>query len=336
SAADRTEVHARALERLRSLPAVAAASPTFSVPFRSSYAVGFEVEGLDSLPRLPSGGPYVNAVDAEYFETMGIELERGRVFPMVTLGAQAPYEVVINRTMADAYWPEGQALGQCVRIGGDDEPCTTVVGIVADHRREDLEEEATGLYYVPMGHPSLSTPPQSLMIRTAGPPAAVTSQLRDVLREVDGGLRFVRVQPLEELVSPHLRSWRLGAVMLSIFGVLALVVAAVGLYGVLAFEVARRRRELGVRAALGAAVGDLVGMVLRDAVLLTAAGIVVGGGLAALAARQVAPLLFHVSPWQPQAYAVMAITLLATAVVAGGLPAWRTTRVDPSEALRNE
>ncbi len=339
SADDRTAVYGRALERLRDHAAVASASPTFSVPFRSSFGVSFAVDGLDSLPFLPTGGPYINAVDGDYFATMGMEIERGRGFALVPLGAEAPAEVVVNRTMAELYWPGQDPLGKCVRIGDDDEAppvCTPVVGVVADHRRQDLEEEATGLYYVPMGHPDLSTPPQSLMVRTAGAPAAATGALRAALADVDPGIRFVQVQPIEDLVAPYLRSWRLGAVMLSIFGVLALVVAAVGLYGVLAFEVARRRRELGVRAALGAAMGDLVGMVLRDAVVLTTAGIVAGSLLAALLARQVAPLLFHVSPWQPEAYLVMAATLLGTAVLAGGLPAWRSSRVDPSEALRDE
>lgn len=334
---ERRRVYAHALERLRSNPAVAAASPTIAIPFWSSFAVPFEVEGRDSLPPLPTGGPYVNAVDAQYFETMGLQLERGRSFPQVALGATAPYEVVVNHTMAETYWPGADPLGRCVRIMGDDKPCTTVVGVVADHRRVGLEEEATGLYYLPMGHPALSSrPPQSLMVRTVGAPSDAAGSLQGVLADLDPAIRFARVEPLSDLVDPHLRSWRLGAVMLSIFGVLALVVAAVGLYGVLAFEVALRRRELGVRAALGAAMGDLVAMVLRDAVVLTASGVLVGGVLAAVAARKGAPLLFHVSPWQPRAYVVMALTMLATAVVAGSIPAWRSARVDPSQALRQD
>ncbi|MEK9507439.1 ABC transporter permease [Gemmatimonadota bacterium Y43] len=336
SVIERTEVHARALERLRASPAVVAASPTYSVPFRSSFAVDFDVPGLDSLPRLPTGGPYVNAVDADYFETMGIELERGRGLTAVRLGSVAPFEVVINRAMAEAYWPGEDPVGRCVHIGGEEEPCTTVVGIVADHRRSGLEEETTGLYYVAIGHPSLSTPPQSLMIRTTRAPDESTAALREALAGLDARVRFAHVQPLENLVSPYLQSWRLGAVMLTLFGALALAVAGVGLYGVLAYDVASRRRELGVRAALGAAMGELITMVLRDAVVLTTVGIVLGGGLAALAAPRIAPLLFQVSPYQPIAYAAMAVTLLGTAIVAGTLPAWRSARVDPSEVLREE
>lgn len=233
------------------------------------------------------------------------------------------------------FWPDQDALGQCLVVS-DGDSCTRVVGIVEDHRREALEEQDTGLYYLPLGHPDLVAPPQGLMVRTTGPAANASGALRGALDGLDPRVRWTRLDALESLVAPSLRSWRLGATLFAVFGLLALAIAVVGLYGVLAFEVSRRVRELGVRAALGATAADLMGMVVRSGLALAVAGIAAGLLIAGIAGRFLGPLLFHVSPWDPMVFGGVAALLLAAALPAALVPAWRTTRLDPTDALRSE
>jgi predicted permease len=339
-AAERAAIYRAALEKVQALPDVRAAGLTYTVPFQSSIAISEpRIPGLDSLPRHPAGGPYVNKVGSGYFEAMGLDVVRGRAFQPTDDSDGAPPVAVVTEGMARAMWPAGDALGACMYFGSDDEgpPCTQVVGIVEDHRREELvEADPHWLYFLNQSHPAFQGPPQALMAGVRGDPREVAGSLQSALGATSGLIRFVSARPLQANVDPQLRSWALGASMFSGFGILALVVAAWGLYSVLAFEVGLRRRELGVRAALGAGAPRLVRLILVRAVGLVGVGIALGLAASAAVARWVGALLFEVSPWDTGVYAAVAGTLLAVSVVAGVLPALRATRADPREALNAE
>ncbi|HEV2181853.1 MAG TPA: FtsX-like permease family protein, partial [Gemmatimonadaceae bacterium] len=175
-----------------------------------------------------------------------------------------------------------------------------------------------------------------LFVRTRGPAADAQESIRRHLQRVMPGASYVLVGPLSELLSEETRSWRLGATMFVVFGSLALVLAAIGLYSVVAYNVAQRRHELGVRAALGARMGDLARLVVRDAMRLTVIGVAIGTGIALFVARWVTPLLFRESPRDPWVFGLVAAVLLGVAALASFLPAQRAARADPMRALRSD
>lgn len=325
-----------AVERL---PDVASTALTYTVPFRSSISLGQpRVPGRDSIPKHHNGGPYINKVGAGYFETMGLRIVEGRGIDVSDEASGAPPVAVLSESMATAIWPDESAVGQCLMFRDqEDAGCTQVIGVVENHRRQALVEDDHFLYYVNQGHPAFRGPPQALMVRLRTDDTALAvTRIRNEARDASSQIRFVGADPLGSYIEPQLRSWRLGASMFTVFGLLALIVAAWGLYSTLAFDVALRRHEIGVRSALGADRGRIVGMILRQAVVLAAVGVGLGLAIAAALAGLVEPLLFQVSGRDPATYATVAVTLLASAVVAGVLPARRATRVDPREALQAE
>ena len=327
-------------DRVARLPGVENAALTYSIPFYTSYGMGTpRVPGLDSVPRHDSGGPYANKVGPEYFATMGLSILRGRGIEAADAAENAPPVAVVTESMADAYWPDDRAVGQCLIWGDEDEdpPCTTVVGVMENFHRQDLQEDdAHFQYVVNWSHPNMLGPAQAMVVRVDGPADEALGGLRAEVMAASTLVRYPVVQTLMDNVEPQLRSWRLGAAMFTVFGLLALVVAALGLYSVLAFDVALRQTELGIRAALGAGAGELVGMVLRRAVLLVALGTALGMAAALAGAPFVEPLLFGVSPRNPVVFAGVAVALIVVAGLAGSLPAWRVARVDPSRALQAE
>lgn len=319
------------------LPEVASTALTYTVPFRSSISLGQpRVPGRDSIPRHHNGGPYVNKVGAGYFETMSLGILEGRGIERIDEAAGAPPVTVLSESMARAIWPDETAIGKCLVFSDqDDASCTQVVGVVENHRRQALLEDDHFLYYVNQGHPAFQGPPQALMVRLRSDDVGVgLNRLRTEARSASSQIRFVGADPLTAYVEPDLRSWRLGASMFTVFGFLALVVAAWGLYSTLAFDVALRRHEIGVRSALGADRNRIVGMILRQAIVLAGLGTAIGLVVAATLAGWVEPLLFQISGRDPLTYTLVAATLLLAAVVAGVLPARRATRVDPREALQ--
>jgi ABC-type antimicrobial peptide transport system permease subunit len=240
-------------------------------------------------------------------------------------------------------WPGGEPLGQCLIIGYDPNekgavkpPCATVVGVVEDANRNELVEEVAMQYYVPFEQDTREMSPFGLLVRVRGDERAAAPAIRRELLAMNSGLRYADSRPLQELIDPLARSWRLGAVVLTLFGALALLVAGIGLYSVLAFDVLQRTFELGIRAAVGATRQRLVALVLTKAARLVGAGIALGVLASLLAAPRLEPLLFRVSARDPATLAVVVALLWLVAMLAGAWPAWRATRVDPSVALRAE
>ena len=333
----RARIYGEVQSTVGRLPDIASTALTYTVPFRSSISLGQpRVPGRDSIPKHHNGGPYVNKVGAGYFETMALTIVEGRGIEAQDEASGAPPVAVLSESMARAIWPEESAVGQCLLFDDlEDGTCTQVVGVVENHRRQSLVEDDHFLYYVNQGHPAFQGPPQALMVRVRSDDAAIAlNRIRGEARSASSQIRFVAADPLNSYVEPQLRSWRLGASMFTVFGLLALVVAAWGLYSTLAFDVALRRHEIGVRSALGADRNRIVGMILRQALVLAGVGIGIGLVIAAALAGYVEPLLFRVSGRDPLTYAMVSATLAAAAMVAGVLPARRATRVDPREALQ--
>ncbi len=320
------------LERMRRLSGVEHASLTIGMPFQSSYGVRLRLPGRDSLPRLKGGGPNISAVTAEYFATMGTRLLRGRAF---TTQDRAGSErvAIVSDVMARTLWPGQDPIGDCLLI--EDLPCARIVGVVADARRFRLREEPHMHYYVPLDQ-EINISGTTLLVRPAGDPQAFAGTVRRALLAMDPELGYVQAQSVERIIDPQIRPWKLGASVFGLAGVLALIVAALGLYSVLSYLVEQRTQEIGVRMALGARVGNIVRLVLRDSLGMTLLGVTIGAVLALIGGRFLQALLFEASPRDPGVFVTVAASLILVAVAASILPAWRANGVDPMEALRAE
>jgi putative ABC transport system permease protein len=331
-------LYLRLVERLRPDPAVASVAASAGSPFESVYGIRGRASGRDSLPRVASGGPYVVAVTPGYFATLGTRILRGRGFTGADTRGALPVAVV-SRTFARLVWPDREAIGECLYLGaGGDSTCVQVVGVAADMRAQasDVTGDAPMTYYVPFAQRLARIPLDGLLIRTRGPAAAVQGEIQHTLQGAVPGLPYVSVQSMLDRVAPLWRSWRLGATMLSVFGLLALVIASLGLYGVTAYGVTQRTREIGLRIALGAGDAGVVRLAVTQAVRATAVGALIGLGIALALARALASLLFGVKPLDPASLGGAVVVLLAVAALAAYLPARRAARVDPMEALRTE
>ena len=317
----------RLLDRARALPGVEKATLTFGVPFWRSNTTDLFVPGRDSLTGL--GSFYQNEVAEDYFDATGTTIRRGR--GLTLSDRSGPGQVaVVSETLAEKVWPGADPIGQCVKINADTMPCTSVVGVVRDVRWGSLGDDDRMQIYVPLNIEGSGW----LFIRTAGDPGRLTEPLRRELQRLMPGAAYVNVRAVSFTLDFVLRPWRLGATMFTLFGVLALVVASVGLYGVIAYSVTQRTHEMGVRAALGAKRGDLLRLVVGEGIRITVIGIVLGAAASLAAGRFLASLLFGVSATDPATFVLVAIVLLAVAGIASLIPAWRATRADPTSALR--
>lgn len=234
--------------------------------------------------------------------------------------------------MAKLFWPDRDPLGQRAKIGNDS-ICRYVVG-VADDIKNEFGEEKGGAYYLSAAQDHLYR--TSMAIRMRGAASEQADVVRQALQKEMPGAAYVTVTPYADIVGARMQSWRLGATMFVVFGVLALTLAAIGLYGVIAYNVTQRTHEIGVRIALGAGMRDVILLVSRQSALVGGAGIVIGGAVALLFARQLAPLLFNEPPHDPLVYLIVGTAMLLTVAVASVVPARRAARVDPNVALRSE
>lgn len=324
-------------ERLAALPGVRAAGVTSTLPYYSRRSVYLRAEGVDSIPRPASGGPFVHEVSEGYFEAMDLALLRGRTF--TSSDGTGPRVAIVNASMARALWPDRDPLGMCLyvsRQGDASPPCSRVVGVVEDVRETAVTESVSFQYYVPLAQRQVNARPSLFVIRTTGRGPAIASQMRSAIVDLDTRVRYATVEPMSTLIDPQLRSWTLGATMLGVFGILALVVAAIGLYSVLSFDVAQRTRELGVRAALGAGRNRLLGLVVRRALGMTTIGVAAGGVAALVLVQRVETMLFEIPPRDPATFAAVIVLLHMVAAVASAVPGWRAARVAPNQALRAE
>jgi len=238
--------------------------------------------------------------------------------------------------MARLVWPGEDAIGKCLKLG-DDRGCTEVVGVVANTPRWRLLPDTTMQYYVPLEqHRDFFSPVTALLIRTAGPAEAMIPVVRRELQATAANLPYIHVQPLTSTFDWQVRPFRLGATMFGLFAALAVLLAALGLYGVLAYTVTRRTHEIGVRVSLGAETEDVLRLVVAQGVRIAAIGVLIGGVGAVLGGRALSSLLYGVSPSNMVVLGGSAVIMLAVSGLASYLPARRATRVDPMVALRYE
>jgi predicted permease len=327
-------VLASAAERLRALPWVEEASLAVGSPFGNSFSgLTLRIPGRDSIPQEIASQVSISATSAGYFATVGTPLHAGRVFTAADRAGSAPV-VIVNETMAKKFWPGENALGKCIMIGDPPVPCSEVVGIVSDAHQSSIREPASMQYYVPLGQEQ-GIGGTSLLVRPRGDAEAAIPKLRQALLAMPD-VPYTRIEFMQTVLDPQYRPWKLGATMFGVFGVLALIVAAVGLYSVIAYLVADRTRELGVRIALGATGGRIVRQVVSSGVALTAGGVVIGSVVAIFAGRFIQPLLFDVQANDPLVIAGVGVVVLLIGSVAAWQPARRAARVDPVVALRAE
>jgi len=328
--AARVALWERLLAAGKAIPGVESASLQDAVPFWNTNSTSLFVEGIDTVSRL--GQFNFNKISPEYFATLGTRIIRGRGITRDDV-AGAPGAMVVSEAMAKTLWPGKDAIGQCIRVRADTMPCTYVVGIAENIKAGNLTEDPSHYYYVPATQVVRTL---GLFVRTRGDARKLQETVRRRLQREMPGASYVTVMPFSDIIGSQKRSWNLGATMFSAFGFLALVLAAIGLYSVIAYNVAQRTHELGVRRALGAQAGDVVRMVVADGVRLASMGIAIGVALALGAGRWVQPLLFGVSPKDPFVFTLVATVLVAVAIGASWLPALRASRVDPNVALRTE
>jgi len=291
---------------------------------------------VDSVERL--GRFNFQVADPDYFTVMGTRIVRGRPFTAQD-GEAAPKVALVSESMAQALWPARDPIGQCIQVSftaTPDRSCISVIGVAEDARQQSITDEQRFMYYLPLDQVNPSWGSQIFLRIASGEAIAASERVRLALNAVMPGEGYVAVQPLEELVDRQRRSWRLGATMFVAFGVLALLVAAVGLYGVIAYNVAQRMHELGVRIALGAQARDVVKLVVGQSIAFALAGVAIGLTVALVGARWLQPLLFQQSARDPGVYAAVAGLLLLVALVASAVPAFRATCADPNTALRSD
>ncbi|MFI5279688.1 MAG: ABC transporter permease [Gemmatimonadales bacterium] len=320
-------------QRALTVPGVEHSARAISVPFYTSWQFNLVVPGLDTayLNHLGKGDLLLQGVTPDYFETMGTRILRGRGISALDR-AGAPLAIVVSQSLAKALWPTLDPLGQCVKLQADSAPCRSVVGVAEDIRHSDLREDPALTYYVPLVQFRIGA--GGLFVRTRGPASTLTDAVRRALQRDMPGASYVTVKPLADIIAPEMRQWEMGATMFTVFGGLALLVAAVGLYSVVSYGVAQRTHELGVRVALGAQTRDVVRLVLGEGLRLAIVAVLIGTAIAVAAGRWVAPLLFDTSPRDPVVLAGVALALVAISAAASAIPARRASRVDPNIALR--
>jgi predicted permease len=328
-----------AIERMRALPGVRVAAATTSLPLSggtSQWSV--EVEGRPNSERDLETPFWVNG-STDLFRALGIAVVRGRAFGPDDHQGSAPVTVV-SQALARAFWPGQDAVGKRIRLTGPNMPWVTVVGVARDVRPEALSEPPKPTYYLLTSQFARMTgfadQGATIVLRTAGDPAALTSAARAAIGEIDPELALNNVQTLESVVAGSVARPRFAASVLGAFGLSALVLAVVGVYGVLSYAMTRRRRELAVRMALGARPIEVRRLVIGSGLRLAAVGVAVGLVAAAAASRVLRALLYEVSPTDPTTLVAVGVTLIGAAAAASWLPAWRATRVSPAEVLRGE
>jgi putative ABC transport system permease protein len=319
------------LERVRRLRGVVDATLAIGSPFYSTFGVGIRVPGRDSLPAAPGGGPYISEVGPEYFATVGTRVLRGHAFTAADHEGSPPV-VMVNQTMARTVWPNEDALTKCI-IVDDNTGCAPIVGVVADARQWKLREEPAMQFYVPYGQND-HIAGWTLLVRPQGNVNRFAGELRMALARWVPNARLIEVKPLAQAIDPQVRPWRVGALMFGLFGLLALVVAAVGSFSVLSYLLAQRTKEFGVRIALGAGWAELLGLIAGGTFIRAAIGVGIGIAFTLAIAPFVQPYLFDNPARDPVVLSVVALALLGISLLAGALPSWRACRIDPVIALR--
>jgi putative ABC transport system permease protein len=325
------EFYDEALARIRALPGVTAAGAAVTLPIGGDdFSAQFTVEGRPMPPpgEEPSAGFQV--VTPGYFETMGIPLLQGRDVRSADTRDATPV-VLVNRTFADRQWPDADPVGRRIRVGRDT-PWMTVIGVVGDIRHLGPATPPRPEFYQP--HSQRSFPFMAFVVRTNGQPAGVVPAIRAEIASMDPAQPISGVATMDDHVARSLSRPRFMSTLVGAFGVLALVLSVVGVYGVMAYSVTERTREIAIRMALGAGAVNVLAMVLRRTLWLAVVGILAGLAAAAAFTRMLSGLLYGVAETDLLTFTGAAATLIIVALAAGAVPALHAARIDGAKALR--
>jgi putative ABC transport system permease protein len=329
----RAAFYDQVLERVASLPGVISAGFTNGIPLVvKGNVIGFTIEGRPRLAPNVFSNANFRVVSADYLRTMGISLRQGRPLDLHDT-ADAPPVALINEAMKRKFWPDESAIGKRFQFGSS-RPWVTIVGVVSDIRQSGLDTPPRPEMYLPGAQ--ARTPLTGLAIRTSGDPRGLATSVRRVIRSVDMDVPVTDVRTMEEVLNREVFQRRVHTLLLSLFAAVALGLASLGIYGVLAYLVSQRTQEIGIRMALGAGPRDVLLAVAGQGIGLSAAGVALGVAGALALNHAVSQLLFGVSATDPLTFAAVASLLLAVASVASYVPAQRAMRIDPILALREE
>jgi putative ABC transport system permease protein len=327
----------QALEQVAALPGVDSAGAVSELPLSGAEEVDqFTIEGRPA-PANKSDTPLADFrfADGNYFSTMRIPLLGGRYFTEQDTGA-APPVAIISESLARRFFPDGDAVGKRIK-GGDVEsrdPWATIAGVVGDVKHSSLDAEPRPQLYFPYtqklwGH-------MTIVARASIEPEYLANSMRDTIAAIDKDQPVTDMKTLEQFIDESVAKKRFSMVLLTSFAVAALILAAVGIYGVMSYLVSQRKSEMGIRLALGAQSWDIMRLILGEGLKLISIGVTVGLGAAVALTRLLSSLLFGVSATDPMTFAFISLSLVAVALLASFVPARRATKVDPMIALRNE
>jgi putative ABC transport system permease protein len=316
--------------QISAIPGVISASASLSLPLNSSVMVPIQVVGDALLPFPKRPAAYWQSVTPDYFRTLGARLVRGRFFTDHD-NENSAGAAIVNESLARRFWPNQDAIGKHLIVARA-EIREEVVGVVADVKTSALDADAGGELYTPFDQ--RPWPSMHIEVRTSGDPMSIASTVRKQIASIDGDLPVTGVRSLEAIVAESFGQEQVTLWLLGTFAGAALILAAIGIYGLLAYSVEQRRQEMGIRRALGAQPADILRLVLSEGLGLTLAGIATGLIGASLISRALASFLFHVSPTDPLIFAAMALLFVAVALLASYIPARRAVGVDPLVAMR--
>jgi putative ABC transport system permease protein len=327
------EFYRRLIELVSAIPGVKAAGATSKIPLSREdvFSTEFVVEGRPRPPKLSESLAPVFWISPDYFKAMGIPLLQGRAFTEADR-QQSPPVLIINETMARRVFPDGDALGKRITVGYPRVP-REIIGVVGAVRTFDLEKAPRREIFLPYQQGGW---PTTLAIRTVGDPMSIASAVRDAIRQLDDSLPPYDIKTLEQRVSDSVAPRRFLVSLMSLFALLALALAATGIYGVLSYLVAQRTREIGIRIALGATAGAVLSLILKRGAILILIGTAAGLAGAFALTRLIKTLLFGVSATDPATFALIALLMVVVALIASYIPARRATKVDPMVALRHD
>jgi putative ABC transport system permease protein len=328
----------RLIERLRNLPGVSSASVVTDIPLFGGSSTGFEIDGRPAP--LPGQRPLTDyrMISTDYFTSMGMRLVKGRAFSRHDT-EDAPGVVIINETMAARFFPGEDPIGKRIGLSGNPKDWREIVGVVGDVRNYGVDADVKPEAYVPFfqnapGYLAGVASAMNVMVRSTNDPLALTAALREQVQALDKDQPISEIRTMEWYLSESMAQRRFNMLLLAAFAGLALALAAVGIYGVIAYTVTQRTHEMGIRIALGAKNGDILRLVFGSAMATTLIGIALGLAAAFALTRLLRSLLYQVSPTDPVVFAAIPLLLLSVAVIATYLPARRAMKVDPITALR--
>jgi putative ABC transport system permease protein len=327
------------LQQVQSIPGVQSAGVITQLPLTTQgLSFSFSLEGQPPMPASNLPQAVFRVISQDYFRAMGIPLLRGRSFtPHDSADAQAV--VVINRTMAERFWPGQEALGKRFKVGSSDSPnpLMMVVGVVGDVRQSSLDQALKPEMYVShLQDRRFFAIPRDLVAQTTGDPLALAAAVRAEIWKLDKDLPLYRVRTMEQVLAASVAGQRFNMMLLAVFAALALLLAAVGIYGLMSYAMTQRTREIGVRLALGARASDVLWLVMGQGLILTISGVAVGLAGAFALTRVMTGLLFGVSATDPMTFTLIAALLTLVALLACWIPARRAAKMDPMVALRCE